>query len=119
MGERVVEVQGLEKTYVRGLNEVRVLAGLDLQVEAGEFLALMGPSGSGKSTLLNVCAGIDRPTAGHVWVAGSDLLTRLNQEHQKTILMVTHDPHAAERAKTIRRLEKGSLLPLAAGKGPA
>src|SRR5438105_1434108 len=73
MGERVVEVQGLEKTYVRGLNEVRVLAGLDLQVEVGEFLALMGPSGSGKSSLLNICAGIDRPTAGHVWVAGSDL----------------------------------------------
>ena len=73
MSDRVVEVQGLEKTYVRGSNQVKVLAGLDLSVDAGEFVALMGPSGSGKSTLLNVVAGIDRPTKGNVWVAGSDL----------------------------------------------
>jgi putative ABC transport system ATP-binding protein len=223
LSERVVEVQGLEKTYVRGVNQVRVLAGLDLSVDAGEFLALMGPSGSGKSTLLNVVAGIDRPTAGRVWVAGSDLnelsetelarwrarhvgfifqfynlipvlsalenvelpllltslgrgerkkrarfaleivgladraehlprelsggqeqrvaiaraivsdptllvadeptgdldassadsvlelLGRLNTEHKKTILMVTHDPHAAQKAKRTIRLEKGVL----------
>ncbi len=223
MSERVVEVQGLEKTYVRGVNQVRVLAGLDLSVDTGEFLALMGPSGSGKSTLLNVVAGIDRPTAGRVWVAGSDLnelsetelarwrarhvgfifqfynlipvlsalenvelpllltslgrgerkkrarfaldivgladraehlprelsggqeqrvaiaraivsdptllvadeptgdldassadsvlelLGRLNTEHKKTILMVTHDPHAAQKAKKTIRLEKGVL----------
>ncbi len=223
MSERVVEVQGLEKTYVRGAHKVKVLAGLDLSVDAGEFVALMGPSGSGKSTLLNVVAGIDRPTAGKVWVAGSllndldetqlaewrarhvgfifqfynlipvlsalenvelplllttlsrkerrkrshfalemvgladradhrpselsggqeqrvaiaraivseptllvadeptgdldassatailELLGRLNEEHKKTILMVTHDPHAAEKAKKTIRLEKGVL----------
>ena len=223
MADKVVEVQGLEKTYRRGSNDVRVLAGLDLTVEAGEFLALMGPSGSGKSTLLNICAGIDRPTAGRVWVAGSDLmqldetalaqwrshnvgfifqfynlipvlsalenvelpllltslsrserrkrarfaleivgladraehlprelsggqeqrvaiaraivsdpkliladeptgdldrasadhvldlLAKLNGELKKTILMVTHDPHAAERASTIVHLDKGQL----------
>ena len=68
-----VEVQGVRKVYTRDSQQIVVLDGIDLQVPEGEFLALMGPSGSGKTTLLNLIAGIDRPTAGRVIVAGTDV----------------------------------------------
>lgn len=66
----LVQVQGVEKTFRRGSEEIHVLSGLNLDVPKGEFLALMGPSGSGKSTLLNLIGGLDRPTRGVVAVAG-------------------------------------------------
>lgn len=66
----LVHVHDVEKTFYRGAEEIHVLAGLDLQVHTGEFLALMGPSGSGKTTLLNLIGGLDRPTRGAVAVAG-------------------------------------------------
>ncbi len=66
----LVQVQGVEKTFRRGSEEIHVLAGLNLDVPKGEFLALMGPSGSGKSTLLNLIGGLDRPTRGVVSIAG-------------------------------------------------
>jgi putative ABC transport system ATP-binding protein len=222
-----IEVQKLYKSYKRDALEVPVLNNVSLDIERGEFLALMGPSGSGKTTLLNIIAGIDRPTSGRILVEQQDialltekqlaqwrsehvgfifqfynlipvltafenvelpllltpltkaqrrrqvelsldmvglsdrmkhtpnqlsggqqqrvaiaraiatdpsiivadeptgdldkksaeeimmLLTRLNQEFGKTIVMVTHDPHAADRARIQRHLEKGDLLPLA------
>ncbi len=66
----LVRVDGVEKVYKRGSEEVHVLANLDLEVRAGEFLALMGPSGSGKSTLLNLIGGLDRGTKGTVAIGG-------------------------------------------------
>jgi len=66
----LVRVRGVEKYYRRGAENVHVLAGIDLEVRRGEFLALMGPSGSGKSTLLNLIGGLDRPTAGSIVVDG-------------------------------------------------
>ena len=74
----LVEIDNLTKVYRKGSQEVSVLRGLSLEVEAGEFLALMGPSGSGKTTLLNLIAGIDRPTSGKLRVGGQELgkLTR-------------------------------------------
>jgi putative ABC transport system ATP-binding protein len=219
----IVRLRGVSKTYERGDEAVRVLEQLDLDVPTGSYEALMGPSGSGKTTLLNLIAGLDRPTAGSVEVAGKrlegmgegalakwrsvtigfvfqsynllpvltaienvelpllltslgaaerkkraqtalrvvgleertqhfprqlsggqeqrvaiaraivndptiivadeptgdldrksaddvlGLLEKLNTELGKTILMVTHDPAAAERAKVIRRLDKGRL----------
>jgi putative ABC transport system ATP-binding protein len=65
----------VSKRYQREQNVLDVLAGIDLDVKAGEFLALMGPSGSGKSTLLNLIGGIDRPSEGEVIVAGESLTT--------------------------------------------
>ena len=220
----IVRLRGLRKVYGSGEQQVQVLDGIDLDVEAGAFEALMGPSGSGKTTLLNLIAGIDRPTGGTVEVAGTelsslgegqlaawrarnigfifqfynllpvltaaenvempllltrlsrsdrrervktaltvvgladrmtyyprqlsggqeqrvaiaraivsdpailvadeptgdldrrsgdeilDLMATLNEQFGKTILMVTHDPHAAERAKMQRRLDKGVLV---------
>jgi putative ABC transport system ATP-binding protein len=66
----LVQVEGVEKVFHRGSEDIHVLADLNLQVPAGEFLALMGPSGSGKSTLLNLIGGLDRPSKGLVSVGG-------------------------------------------------
>ena len=223
MPDSIVQVRGVSKSYRRDSLEIPVLRDITLEVPEGEFLGLMGPSGSGKTTLLNLIAGIDRPDAGSVSVAGTDvtklsesqlaqwrathigfvfqfynllpvltafenvelplpltslskaerkkhvetalalvgladrmdyyprqlsggqeqrvaiaraiasdptilvadeptgdldrksaeevltLLERLNKEFKKTIVMVTHDPHAAERAHLVRHLDKGEL----------
>ena len=66
----LVEVRDLYKSFTRGSETIEVLMDLTLDVEAGEFLALMGPSGSGKTTLLNLLAGLDTPTAGTITVGG-------------------------------------------------
>ena len=66
----IVSLQNVVKTYMRGKQTVEVLHHLDLDVEEGDFVALMGPSGSGKTTVLNMIGGIDHPTSGHVVVAG-------------------------------------------------
>ena len=223
MPNPIVQVRGVSKSYRRDSMAIPVLRDISLDVPEGEFLGLMGPSGSGKTTLLNLIAGIDRPDAGSVAVAGTDvtklseseaarwrathigfvfqfynllpvltafenvelplllaplskaerkkhvetaltlvgladrmrhyprqlsggqeqrvaiaraiatdptilvadeptgdldrkaaeevltLLERLNKEFKKTIVMVTHDPHAAERAHLVRHLDKGEL----------
>jgi len=66
----LVHIEGVDKTFRRGSEEIHVLSGLNLEVKAGEFLALMGPSGSGKSTLLNLIGGLDRATRGTVAIGG-------------------------------------------------
>ena len=227
-GKSLISARKLGKTYRRGGEEIHVLQGLDLDVDAGDFVAFMGPSGSGKTTLLNLLGGLDVPSTGSVTVAGDeithmsaskltawrarhvgfvfqmynlipvltafqnvelpllltslskaerrrhvetalevvglgdrmrhyprqlsggqeqrvgiaraivadptfllcdeptgdldrksadeilDLLDRLVRDHGKTALMVTHDPLAAERARTILHLEKGVLVEAAA-----
>lgn len=65
--------RGVTKSYRKGPNLVTPLEELDLEVRAGEFLALMGPSGSGKTTLLNLLSGIDTPSAGSLVIAGEDI----------------------------------------------
>ena len=222
--EPLVRIRDVHKEYKRGSERIDVLLGANVDIVAGEFLALMGPSGSGKTTLLNLMGGLDRPTRGTIDVAGVhidklsegalskwrsrnvgfifqlynllpvltaernvelpllltklsrserkkrvatalkvvglddrakhyprqlsggqeqrvgiaraivtdpvlllcdeptgdldrkagdevlDLLQALNREHGKTIVMVTHDPHAAERAGRLVHLEKGELI---------
>jgi putative ABC transport system ATP-binding protein len=221
--EPLVRVRGVHKHFTRGSERIDVLAGVDLDIPRGDFLALMGPSGSGKTTLLNLLGGLDTPSGGIIEVAGTsigglgsaglsrwrsrhigfvfqlynllpvltaernvelpllltrlskaerrkrvaialkvvglaerarhyprqlsggqeqrvgiaraivtdptlllcdeptgdldrrsgdeilDLLQTLNREHGKTIVMVTHDPHAADRARRTIHLDKGSL----------
>jgi putative ABC transport system ATP-binding protein len=74
----LAELRGVTKAFRRGRETVHVLAGLDVVIPRGDFLALMGPSGSGKTTLLNLLGGLDRPDAGEVWVEGQriDRLSR-------------------------------------------
>ena len=69
----LVEIRNLAKSYVRGGQAVPVLADITLDIEAGDFIALMGPSGSGKTTLLNLIAGIDKPDSGSLHVDGVDI----------------------------------------------
>ena len=69
--DALVSLRDVSKYYVRGGQVIPVLVDIDLDIGAGDFLALMGPSGSGKSTLLNLIAGIDRPTAGRSGSAAS------------------------------------------------
>ena len=231
MGEAVIKTRKLSKEFIRDEFHVNALEEVDIEIDRGDFVALMGPSGSGKSTLLHLIAAMDKPTSGDIEVLGANLrqmndkqiahwrnehigfifqsfnllpvltalenvelplkltklnkkdriahaetalklvglgdrmghlpkqlsggqeqrvaiaraivtdpdliladeptgnldaaaaedvltmLGRLNREFGKTIVMVTHDPHAAKFAKTQRHLEKGQLLPL--GKLPA
>src|SRR4026207_471577 len=69
----MVEIRNLAKSYQRGGQVVPVLSGITLDIEAGDFIALMGPSGSGKTTLLNLIAGIDKPDSGTLRVDGVDI----------------------------------------------
>ena len=71
--EPLISLKGVVKSYKRGRQTVEVLHNLDLEVQPGEFLALMGPSGSGKTTLLNLIGGLDRPTDGDLIVAGEHI----------------------------------------------
>jgi putative ABC transport system ATP-binding protein len=83
-----VEARGLTRTYGEGTTAVEALRGVDIDVGSGELVAVMGPSGSGKSTLMHILAGLDKPTAGTVMIAGTEItglgdseLTRLRRKH--------------------------------------
>ena len=71
--EQVFRVRGLTKVYGTGTAEVRALAGVDLDLFAGELIVLLGPSGSGKTTLLNQIGGLDVPTSGELWYRDVEL----------------------------------------------
>jgi len=89
MAEPLITLRDVSRSYERGHDVVHALADVSLTIASGAFVALMGPSGSGKSTLLNLLSGIDRPSAGDVWVAGQ----RLND--------LSEDALAAWRARHI------------------
>ncbi len=73
MADPFIRIASIVKQYVRDTQVLTVLDGLSLDVDEGDFVALMGPSGSGKTTLLNLIAGIDRPTSGQIIVGGSEV----------------------------------------------
>lgn len=73
MNQSQIKIEGVTKTYKVGKLDLEVLKGVDLKVEDGEFIILLGPSGSGKSTLLNIMSCLDVPTSGRVLLDGKDV----------------------------------------------
>jgi putative ABC transport system ATP-binding protein len=78
MGPPLIELARVDKEYVSGANVVRALRGVDLAIERGEFVAIVGTSGSGKSTMMNIIGCLDRPTRGAYHLAGIDVGRRSN-----------------------------------------
>ena len=79
----VLELRGVSKTYLDGVDEVHALREVDLSVEAGRMVAVMGPSGSGKSTLLTIAGALESPTAGEVLVAGHSLSSMSREDRAR------------------------------------
>ena len=81
MGKEILHMKNIQKCYRMGENESVVLKGIDLSVEEGEFLAVLGPSGSGKSTLMNIIGCLDVPTAGEYYLSGR----KIAEQNEKTL----------------------------------
>ncbi len=105
----LVEVRGLTKTYGEGAGEVRALAGVDLCVDPGEFIAIMGPSGSGKSTLMHLLGCLDRPTAGRYILGGREISTLsrddLARVRSRRIGFVFQDFNLLPRTSSLENVE--------------
>ena len=115
----MLRARGLRKDYGRGGGLVRAVDEVDLDVVAGETLAVMGPSGCGKSTLLHLLGGLDRPTAGEIWLAGQSLgrlteraLARLRRD---AVGFVFQAFHLMDELTAVENVELPALL---AGRSP-
>ena len=81
--ETLIRAEGVAKDYVMGSSVVHALIDVDVEIAAGEFVAVMGPSGSGKSTFMNLLGALDRPTRGRLTIAGSDLASLDDDEQAR------------------------------------
>ncbi len=115
----VLRARGLRKEYGKGEGLVHAVNGVDLDVGAGETVAVMGPSGCGKSTLLHLLGGLDRPTAGEIWLAGQSLgrlgergLARLRRD---AVGFVFQAFHLMDELTAVENVELPALL---AGRSP-
>ncbi len=82
--DAIIRLEGIRKTYFLGEVQVHALRGIDLEVEEGSYVAIMGPSGSGKSTMLNLLGCLDRPTAGAYFLGGEDV-SKLNDDQVSAV----------------------------------
>ncbi|WP_272158058.1 ABC transporter ATP-binding protein [Streptococcus sp. HN38] len=87
MKNQLIRLTNINKSYKNGDQELRVLKDIDLEVEEGEFLAIMGPSGSGKSTLMNIIGLLDRSSSGNYWLEGEEV----SQLSEKKLASVRND----------------------------
>jgi putative ABC transport system ATP-binding protein len=118
-GTSVLRARGLRKEHGRYAGLVRAVDGVDLDVAAGETLAVMGPSGCGKSTLLHLLGGLDRPTAGQIWLAGR----RVDQLTERALARLRRDAvgfvfqafHLMDELTAAENVELPALL---AGRSP-
>ncbi|MEV0399007.1 ABC transporter ATP-binding protein [Actinoallomurus sp. NPDC050550] len=110
----VVQVRGLFKEHGQGQNLVRAVDGVDLDVRAGQMLAVMGPSGCGKSTLLHLLGGLERPTDGQVWLAGRRIDTvnerGLARLRRRAVGFVFQAFHLVEELSAAENVELPVLL---------
>jgi ABC-type lipoprotein export system ATPase subunit len=118
-GTYVLRTRGLRKEYGKNGGLVRAVNGVDLEVTAGETVAVMGPSGCGKSTLLYLLGGLDRPTAGEIWLGGQ----RLDQMSERGLARLRRDAvgfvfqafHLMDELTAVENVELPALL---AGRSP-
>ena len=119
MSQTLLQARRLSKTYGRGEGLVRAVDEVDLEVSAGETVAVMGPSGCGKSTLLHLLGGLERPTAGEIWLAGRrvDQLTEraLARLRRTAIGFVFQAFHLMDELTARENVELPALL---AGRSP-
>ncbi|MDT8368497.1 MAG: ABC transporter ATP-binding protein [Longimicrobiales bacterium] len=108
----VVRLTGVRKSFPEGDRVRDVLLGVEIEIDRGEFVVLLGPSGSGKSTLLNLVAGIDAPDAGSIWIAGNEI-ARLD-ERERTLFRRAHLGFVFQFYNLIPTLtvEENLLLPI-------
>jgi len=115
MGEPLIRIEGVWKTYETGAVAVDALRGVDLAIEAGDYVAIMGPSGSGKSTLMHIMGCLDTPSRGHYWLGGEDVGAlssgRLATLRNRFIGFVYQNFNLLPRASVLRNVE----LPLLYG----
>ena len=108
----MIELEAIEKTYVAGSVETRVHKDVSVRIEAGEFVAIMGASGTGKSTLMNILGCLDKPTAGHYRLEGTDMVNldddALSHQRNHKIGFVFQQFHLLGRATSLRNV----MLPL-------
>jgi ABC-type lipoprotein export system ATPase subunit len=118
-GPCVLRTRGLRKDYGRGASLVHAVDEVDLTVAAGETVAIMGPSGCGKSTLLYLLGGLDRPTAGEMWLDGQDI-TRMSERalarlRREAVGFVFQAFHLMDELTAVENVELPALL---AGRSP-
>src|SRR2546428_324336 len=109
----LIETSDLWKTYVMGSEEIHALRGVSVQIERGEYVAIMGPSGSGKSTLMNLVGCLDTPSRGTYLLNGKEVsqmndneLARIRNEE---IVLVTHEPEVAVFAHRVIHIRDGQV----------
>jgi putative ABC transport system ATP-binding protein len=105
----VIDIQGITKTYKLGEIDLQVLRGIDLKIERGEFISIMGPSGSGKSTLMNILGALDQPTTGTYRLDGIDVAKLSENElariRNKKIGFVFQNFNLLKRTSALRQVE--------------